>query len=152
MAAGDHGLDLYTCAVDIYGPTDIKTLFGSMSTWWHASKPRWIRRVGDLELDEELNRRISPLYDEDKVKVAVLVEQGQNDPRVNENNSAMMVAGLRARNIPVTYVVYPDEGHGFYRPENWIDSIARIDEFLGKYLSGRVEPQEKGMGSSAELC
>ena len=129
--------DLYSCAVDIYGPSDIKTPFGSMTTWWHASKPRWIRRVGDVEHDEEWNRRISPLYDADKAKVPVLVEQRQNDPRVSEKNSALMVAAMRAKNIPVTYVVYPDEGHGFYRPENWIDSIARIDEFLKKYLGGR---------------
>jgi dipeptidyl aminopeptidase/acylaminoacyl peptidase len=81
----------------------------------------------------------------------VLVEQGQNDPRVSEKSSALMVAAMRARSIPVTYVVYPDEGHGFYRPENVVDSIARIDEFLKKYLNGRAEPWEKTAGSSAEL-
>ncbi len=143
--------DLYVCAVDIVGPSDLKTLLGSMSTWRHASKAGWIRRVGDVEHDETLNRRLSPLYDADKVKVPVLIEQGANDPRVSEKNSAMMVAALRARNIPVTYVVYPDEGHGFNRPENSIDSIARIDVFLEKYLGGRAEPFDKVIGSSAEL-
>jgi dipeptidyl aminopeptidase/acylaminoacyl peptidase len=143
--------DLYACAVDIFGPSDLKTLFGSMSTWWHASKARWIQRVGDVERDEALNRRLSPLYDADKVKVPVLIEQGANDPRVSEKNSAMMVAALRARNIPVTYVVYPDEGHGFYRPENNVDSVGRIEVFLQKCLGGRAELIEKLPGSSVEV-
>jgi dipeptidyl aminopeptidase/acylaminoacyl peptidase len=143
--------DLYACAVDIYGPSDIKTLFGSMNTFMHASKARFIRRVGDVEHDEALNRKLSPLYDADKVKVPILIEQGGGDVRSIQKNSDMMAAALRANNVPVTYVVYPDEGHGFNRPENIIDSMARIDVFLEKCLGGRAEPFHKIVGSSAEL-
>jgi dipeptidyl aminopeptidase/acylaminoacyl peptidase len=91
------------------------------------------------------------VYDADKVKVPMLIEQGANDRRAVEKNSDMMVAALRANHVPVTYVVYPDEGHVFYRAENNIDSMARIDVFLQKCLGGRAEPFDKIDGSSAEL-
>jgi dipeptidyl aminopeptidase/acylaminoacyl peptidase len=81
----------------------------------------------------------------------VLIGQGANDPRVNIENSDRMTAALRARGVPVTYVVYPDEGHGFSRPENNLDFYGRIEEFLARYLGGRAEPWVKVEGSTAEV-
>jgi len=143
--------DLYACGVDVYGPADVKTLFASMNTWWHASKARWVRRVGDVEHNDDWNRRISPLYDADKIRVPVLVAQGANDARVNIKQSDMMVGAIRKNHVSVTYVVYPDEGHGFYRPENNLDFFGRAEGFLQKCLGGRAEPFSSIPGSSAQL-
>ncbi len=143
--------DLFVCGVDLVGPSDLKILFGSMPAGWGAVKTRWVRRIGDVEHDEELNRRLSPLYHVDAIRAPLLIGQGANDPRVNIRNSDVIVEALRKRKIPVTYVVYPDEGHGFARPENDLDFFGRTEEFLAKYLGGRSEPWKKVEGSSAEL-
>jgi dipeptidyl aminopeptidase/acylaminoacyl peptidase len=143
--------DLFRCAVDIVGPSDLKLLFSTMPSWWAPVKARWVRRMGDVEHDDELNRRLSPLYHVDRIGVPVLVGQGANDPRVNIKNSDLVVAALRGRNVPVTYVVYSDEGHGFARPENNLDFFGRVEEFLATYLGGRAEPWKKIAGSTADL-
>lgn len=80
-----------------------------------------------------------------------MIGQGSNDPRVNIKESDQMVKALRERNLPVTYIVYPDEGHGFKRPENSMDFYGRMEEFLGKHLGGRFEPHRQIKGSSAEI-
>jgi dipeptidyl aminopeptidase/acylaminoacyl peptidase len=143
--------DLLRSAVDIVGPSDLKLLFSTMPSWWAPVKARWVRRMGDVEHDDELNRRLSPLYHVDRIGVPVLVGQGANDPRVNIKNSDLVVAALRGRNVPVTYVVYSDEGHGFVRPENNLDFFGRVEEFLATYLGGRAEPWKKIAGSTADL-
>src|SRR5262249_1138801 len=137
--------------VDVVGPSDVKLLFSTMPSWWAPVKMRWVRRMGDVEHDEELNRRLSPLYHVDGIKVPVLVGQGANDPRVNIKNSDLIVAALRERKVPVTYIVYPDEGHGFGRPENSLDFTGRVEEFLGQCLGGSAEPWTKVEGSTAEV-
>ena len=110
-----------------------------------------ILRVGDVEKDEELNRRISPLFHVDKIRAPLLIGQGANDPRVNINESNQIVEALRKRGLPVTYVVYTDEGHGFARPENRLDFFGRAEEFLARCLGGRAEPWKPIPGSSAEV-
>jgi len=75
--------------------------------------PRWRRRGGDFDHDEELNRKVSPLYHVDKIRAPLLIGQGKNDPRVAIATSDAMVAALRKAEREVTYVVYSDEGHGF---------------------------------------
>jgi dipeptidyl aminopeptidase/acylaminoacyl peptidase len=142
--------ELFVCAVDLVGPTDLKVLFTSMPSYWGAVKTRWVRRMGDVEHDEDLNRRLSPLYHVDRIQVPVLIGQGANDPRVNIKNSDLIVEALRKRGLSVTYVVYPDEGHGFARPENNLDFFGRVEEFLAKHLGGRSEPWKKIPGSTAE--
>jgi dipeptidyl aminopeptidase/acylaminoacyl peptidase len=143
--------DLFLCGVDMVGPSDLKILFTSMPAGWGAVKSRWIRRLGDVEHDDDLNRELSPLYHVDQIRVPMLIGQGANDPRVNVKNSDVIVEALRKRNIPVTYVVYPDEGHGFARPENNLDFFGRTEDFLAKYLGGRAEPWAKVPGSTAQL-
>ena len=78
-------------------------------------------------------------------------DQGANDPRVNISISDGIVEALRKRNIPVTYGVYPGEGHSFPRPGNNPHFFGRTEEFLEKYLGGRWEPWKKIDGSSAGL-
>jgi dipeptidyl aminopeptidase/acylaminoacyl peptidase len=142
---------MFAAAVDVVGPSDVSLLFSTMPAGWGAVKMRWIRRIGDVEHDPELNRRLSPLYHAEKIRTPLLIGQGANDPRVNIENSNRMVAALRERKIPVDYLVYTDEGHGFQRPENNLDFFGRAEEFLAKHLGGRTEPWKKIDGSTAEV-
>jgi dipeptidyl aminopeptidase/acylaminoacyl peptidase len=143
--------EVYSCGVDIIGPSNIRTLFESIPPYWSTFKKILVLRVGDVEKDEALNRKISPLFYAKNVKVPLIIAQGANDPRVNIREADQMVAAMRENKIPVTYVVYPDEGHGFARPNNRIDFYGRIDEFLAQQLGGRAEPWKKVEGSTAEV-
>jgi alpha-beta hydrolase superfamily lysophospholipase len=84
-------------------------------------------------------------------RASLLIAHGQNDPRVKISEPEQIVKAMRAKKIPVTFVVYPDEGHGLGRPENQLDLFGRIEEFLGKNLGARFEPWNKVEGSSTEL-
>jgi len=143
--------ELYACGVDIVGPSNIKTLFGSIPPYWAPIKTQFVKRVGDVEADEALNQKISPLFHADKVRVPLIIAQGANDPRVNIREADQMVKAMRDRGLAVTYIVYTDEGHGFARPDNRLDFYGRVDEFLGKQLGGRVEPWQEIKGTSAEV-
>jgi dipeptidyl aminopeptidase/acylaminoacyl peptidase len=142
--------DLYACGVDIVGPSNIKTLFESIPPYWAPAKKELVLRVGDVESDPELNRRISPLFHVDKIDAPLMVLQGANDPRVKIAESDQIVAAMREKDLPVTYIVFPDEGHGFARPENRLDAFARIERFLAQQLGGRAEPAHTIAGSTAE--
>lgn len=141
--------ELYACGVDIVGPSHIKTLFEAIPPYWAPIKKELVLRVGDVEADDELNRRISPFYHADKIKDPLIIAQGANDPRVNIRESDQIVEAMRDKGLPVTYIVYTDEGHGFARPENRLDFYGRVDEFLAKHLGGRAEPWKELKGSSA---
>jgi len=141
---------LYCCGVDIVGPSNMQTLFASIPPYWAPLKKQLVLRVGDVEGDDEYNRKISPLFHADKIVRPLIIAQGANDPRVNIREADQMVEAMRARKMEVGYVVYPDEGHGFARPENRLDFYGRAEEFLGKHLGGRVEPWSEVEGSSAE--
>ncbi len=143
--------ELYACGVDIVGPSNIKTLLGSIPPYWAPIKKRFVMQVGDAENDEVFNKKISPLFHAANIRVPLIVAQGANDPRVNIREADQIVAAMRAKNLPVTYVVYTDEGHGFARPNNRLDFYGRVDEFLAKHLGGRSEPWQKIEGTSAEV-
>ena len=98
-----------------------------------------------------MNRAISPLYHVDAITSPLLIGQGKNDPRVTIANADAMVKSLREAGRDVTYVVYPDEGHGFARPENNLDFYGRVEEFLARHLRGRAEPWVKIEGSTAQV-
>lgn len=143
--------ELYACGVDGVGPANMRTLIESFPPYWAARKRRWLNRVGDVIQDDALNRRISPLFHAGSIRAPLVIGHGANDPRCKLAESEAMVAALRANHVPVTFVVYPDEGHGFGRPENNLDFFGRVEEFLAKHLGGRVEPWHKIEGSSAEV-
>ncbi|HEY3661843.1 MAG TPA: S9 family peptidase [Chthoniobacterales bacterium] len=143
--------DLFACGVDGVGPAELATLFRSFPKYWSNITNRWRRRGGDFDHDEKLNRAVSPLYHVDKIQDPLLIGQGQNDPRVTIGNVNGMVGALRKAKREVVYVVYPDEGHGFARPENNFDFYGRVEEFLARHLGGRAEPWKKIEGATAEL-
>jgi dipeptidyl aminopeptidase/acylaminoacyl peptidase len=141
--------DLYACGVDIVGPSNLKTLLESVPPYWATMRKLWDLRMGRVDQDSVFNQRISPLFHVDKIRVPLLIGQGQNDPRVNVRESDQIVAAMRAKGLPVEYVVYTDEGHGFARPQNRLDFYGRVEPFLAKYLGGRAQPFEAVAGSSA---
>lgn len=142
--------DLFAAAVDLVGPSDLALLFTTMPAGWGAVKTRWVRRMGDVEHDDALNQRLSPLYHVEAIKTPLMIGQGANDPRVKIANSDRIVQAMREKNLPVTYLVYPDEGHGFARPENNLDFFGRVEEFFARHLGGRAEPWVKIEGATGE--
>jgi dipeptidyl aminopeptidase/acylaminoacyl peptidase len=143
--------DLFACGVDEFGPADEGMGLRLFPKYWSNIVARWRRREGDVDHDENWNRKISPLYHTDAIRAPLLIGQGKNDPRVTIENADAMVASLRKAKREVTYVVYADEGHGFARSENQFDFYGRVEEFLAKHLGGRAEPWNKIGGSTAEL-
>ena len=143
--------ELYVCGVDIVGPSNIKTLLQAIPPYWAPLKKMFTLRIGDAENDEAINKKMSPLFHVDKAKAPLIIAQGANDPRVNIKESDQMVEAMRAKGLPVTYIVYTDEGHGFARPTNRLDFYGRVDEFLAKHLGGRMEPWQEIKGSSASV-
>mgnify|MGYP006282789283 CR=1 FL=1 len=143
--------DLYACGVDIVGPSQLKTLLQTIPPYWKVMKQQLIVRMGDVENDEDFNRERSPLFHADRIRVPLLIGQGQNDPRVKVTESDQIVEAMRQKDLPVTYVVFPDEGHGFARPENRLDFYGRVEEFLAEHLGGRAEAHKAIEGSTAEL-
>ena len=99
-------------------------------------------RIGNIDdpKDAELIKEASPLFKADKIVRPLLIGQGANDPRVKQAESEQIVGAIEKNRGRVTYVLYPDEGHGFARPENRIDFNARAEAFLARYLGGRCEP------------
>jgi dipeptidyl aminopeptidase/acylaminoacyl peptidase len=142
--------ELYACGVAVAAPADLKTLIASFPPYWGPSRERFLRRVGDVIADEEFNRRISPLYHLHKLGAPLLVAHGANDPRVPIAQADAVVKALRDRAREVTYIVYPDEGHGTVRPENTLDLAGRTEEFLAKCLGGRHQPWQSVPGATAQ--
>jgi dipeptidyl aminopeptidase/acylaminoacyl peptidase len=143
--------DLYECGVDIVGPSNLKTLLASIPPYWSTIRKTFDVRMGEVDKDSVLNHKCSPLFHVDKIKAPLLIGQGQNDPRVNVRESEQIVAAMRAKNLPVEYIVYADEGHGFARPENRMDFYGRAEMFLSKQLGGRSEPFVEVKGSAAQV-
>lgn len=132
----------FACAVDIVGPSNLETLLGTIPPYWEAGKKQMYSRMGDPTTDEgkAVLRAASPLYKADRIVRPLLIGQGANDPRVKQAESDQIVQAMQAKSIPVTYVLYPDEGHGFAKPNNRIGFNAITESFLGRCLGGRVEP------------
>eukprot|EP00746_Dinoflagellata_sp_MGD_P090315 gnl/MRDRNA2_/MRDRNA2_35659_c0_seq1.p1 gnl/MRDRNA2_/MRDRNA2_35659_c0~~gnl/MRDRNA2_/MRDRNA2_35659_c0_seq1.p1 ORF type:complete len:764 (-),score=151.99 gnl/MRDRNA2_/MRDRNA2_35659_c0_seq1:113-2218(-) len=143
--------ELYACGVDIVGPSNVKTLLDSIPAYWGPLRNDMLLKIGDVDNDPEFNKRISPLYHVEKIRAPLLIGQGANDPRVKQAESDQIAFGMAAKNIPVEYVLYPDEGHGFARPANRIDFNGRTEEFLSKHLGGRSEAFETVPGSTAQF-
>jgi len=129
--------DAFVAGVDIVGPSNLNTLLQAIPPYWSTIRATFALRMGDTV--DFLNAQ-SPLFKADQIKVPLLIGQGANDPRVNRRESDQIVAAMRKNNEPVEYIVFPDEGHGFARPENNRRFNAAVEAFLGKYLGGRVEP------------
>ncbi|WP_198147745.1 S9 family peptidase [Erythrobacter sp. AP23] len=134
--------DRFACNVDVVGPVNLVTLFQSTPPYWLAFRAQLMNRVGDPDNPEDVPYLLaaSPISKVDTITKPLLVGQGANDPRVKKAEPDQLVAKARANGIPVTYIVYPDEGHGFARPENRLSFFAASEQFLAQCLGGRAEP------------
>jgi dipeptidyl aminopeptidase/acylaminoacyl peptidase len=142
--------DVFACGVDIVGPSNLNTLLASTPAYWEAMKRQLYARVGDPETEDgqQILNAASPLFKADAIKKPLLIGQGANDPRVKQAESDQIVNAMKARNIPVTYVLFPDEGHGFARPENSLAFNAVAEQFLKGCLGGRSEPIGTALSAS----
>ncbi len=134
--------EVFACGVDIVGPSSLVTLLQNVPEYWMPFMPVMKVRVGDVDTEEgraELLKR-SPLTLVDKIKRPLLIGQGAEDPRVTQLEADQIVKAMTDKNIPVTYVLFPDEGHGFRRPENNKSFNAVTEAFLHEQLGGRFEP------------
>lgn len=132
--------DRFTCAVDLVGPSNLKTLIESVPPYWQPLIVQFHRRVGHPEHDEAFLWERSPLSRADKVAIPLLIAQGANDPRVKQAESEQIVAALRDQGIDHEYLLFEDEGHGFAKPENRMRFYAASEAFLARHLGGREEP------------
>ncbi len=134
--------DTFACGVDIVGPSNLVTLLESIPPYWKPQVELFATRVGDprTEQGRAFLTQCSPLTYAHRIQRPLLIGQGTNDPRVKEAESGQIVAAMREKGIPVTYVLYPDEGHGFARPKNWLSFNAIAEIFLAQSLGGRYEP------------
>lgn len=134
--------DVFACGVDIVGPSNLRTLLDTIPPYWKPMMEMWATRVGDPRTEEgrKFLESRSPLTYVDRIKKPLLIGQGANDPRVKQSESDQIVKAMQEKNIPVTYVLYSDEGHGFARPENRLSFFAVAELFLAQHLGGRAEP------------
>jgi dipeptidyl aminopeptidase/acylaminoacyl peptidase len=146
--------DAFACGVDIVGPSNLNTLLKTIPPYWAAARAQFVRSMGDPDTPEgqALLKERSPLTKADQIRKPLLIGQGANDPRVNKAESEQIVEAMKAKGIPVTYVLFPDEGHGFARPENNLAFNATTEHFLERCLGGRSEPFGTALkGSSMQV-
>lgn len=133
--------DVFACGVDIVGISNLITFLETVPPYWQPFMNEMKKRIGDWdsEDDQEFLKSRSPLTFAHRIKKPLLIAQGANDPRVKQAESDQIVTSMHANHIPVVYVLYEDEGHGFERPENRLSFYALTEEFLAKILKGRAE-------------
>ena len=141
--------DTFTCAIDVVGPSDLRTLIRSIPPYWAPLVAQFHQRVGNPETEPDFLWSRSPLSRVDAIRIPMLIAQGANDPRVKKEESEQIVAAMTERGIPHRYLVFEDEGHGFRKPENNLAFHAAAEEFLAEHLGGRLEPAHADEGTAA---
>jgi acetyl esterase/lipase len=133
--------DVFCCGVDIVGPSNLETLLATIPPYWAAFFENLARRVGDPRTDagRKLLRERSPFHFADRISKPLLIGQGANDPRVKQAEADQVIAAMRAKGLPVTYVLYPEEGHGFAEPKNRISFFAIAETFLAAHTGSQCE-------------
>jgi dipeptidyl aminopeptidase/acylaminoacyl peptidase len=139
LAGATFTPELFCCAVDIVGPSNLKTLIETIPPYWAPMIAQFHRRVGDPAKDADFLWSRSPLSRVSDIRIPLLIAQGANDPRVKQAESEQIVAALAAAGIEHEYMLFPDEGHGFAKPENRLKFYAAAERFLARHLGGRAE-------------
>ena len=146
--------DLFCCALPIVGISDLATLLDSLPPYWADMQAQFYRRFGDPRTPDgrKLLRLRSPIGRIDRIRKPMLIAHGENDVRCTLAQSDAFVEAMQNRGLPVSYLVFPDEGHGFKRPENDLAYHAMAEAFLAVHLGGRAEPSGSDLeGSSMEV-
>ena len=126
--------DLYACAVDYVGVSNLFTFMKTVPPYWEPYKKMMYEMVGDPKADSLMMREASPVFHVDRIKCPLFIAQGANDPRVNKDESDQMVEALERRGINVQYMVKDNEGHGFHNEENRFDFYGAMEEFLDQHI------------------
>jgi dipeptidyl aminopeptidase/acylaminoacyl peptidase len=126
----------FKVGVDLFGVANWARTLENVPPYWEAFREALYAEMGDPKTDSVRLHRISPVFHADRIKVPLMVLQGANDPRVLQVESDEIVAGARKNGVPVEYVVFPDEGHGFLKNENKIKGYTAVIAFLDKHLKG----------------
>ncbi len=134
LAGVTYTPDLYCCAVDYVGVSNLLTFLQTIPPYWKPYLEMMYAMVGDPEKDRAMMEAYSPALHADKIKTPLLVIQGANDPRVNIDEADQIVRSLRAREIEVPYKVKYNEGHGFHNEENKFEVYRVMMGFFGKFL------------------
>lgn len=151
-----HG-DSYACAVDAFGPSELKLLTESWTGRFGQGWDRQLRQlIGPVESDEDFDHRVSPAYHLDQITKPLLVAQGARDPRVPVEQSDLLLAssfagGENAEKPAISYLRYSEEGHGFMREPDRLDFLGRAENFLAGCLGGKAEPWEVQDGVKVEV-
>jgi dipeptidyl aminopeptidase/acylaminoacyl peptidase len=143
LAAMTFRPEEFQAGVDLFGISNWVRTLESIPPWWEAIREALYVEMGDPETSRERFHRISPLFHADRIVNPLMVLQGANDPRVLQAESDSIVEAVRANGVPVEYVLFEDEGHGFVKKENREEGFRKIREFLDKYLKGAA-PEEMG--------
>ncbi len=143
LAGVTYTPDLYACAVDYVGVSNMFTFMKTIPPYWEPYKAMFYELVGDPVKDSALLAEVSPALHAGKIKTPLFVAQGANDPRVNKAESDQMVEALKKRGVAVDYMVKNDEGHGFANENNRMDFYNAMDKFFDKYLSGKPVEAKK---------
>ena len=128
--------EVFDAGVNIFGVTNWVRTLESIPPYWAAFRESLYDEMGDPETDATRHRAISPLFHAKNIVKPMLVVQGANDPRVLQVESDEIVAAVKANNVPVDYLLFPDEGHGFLRKQNRIDASEAYLKFLDTHLAG----------------
>ncbi len=126
----------FAVGVDLFGVANWVRTLESIPPWWESYRQALYKEMGDPTTQEDMLRAISPLFHVDNIVRPLIVLQGTNDPRVLKVESDEMVEAVKKRGVPVEYIVFPDEGHGFTKREDEIQGDSAILKFLDKYLKG----------------
>ncbi|HNV29867.1 MAG TPA: S9 family peptidase [Cyclobacteriaceae bacterium] len=137
MAALAFTPEEFKVGVNLFGVTNWIRTLKSIPPWWEAGRKGLYVELGDpFTADSVALYNKSPLFHTDKITKPFIVLQGSNDPRVLQIESDEIVANARKNGVPVEYVIFPDEGHGFVKKENNIKASEEILKFVDKYLKG----------------
>lgn len=134
LAALTFRPEAFALGVDMFGVSNWLRTLKSFPSWWDPFKESLYREIGNPDTEEEYLRSISPLFHANKIDKPLMVLQGKNDPRVLKAESDEIVEAARKRSVPVEYIIFEDEGHGFVKKENQIKGYGAILDFLNKYL------------------
>ncbi len=130
---------VFRCAVDMVGPSNLRTLIESVPEYWKPQIALFHSKVGNPETEADFLWSRSPLSRVDDIAIPVLIAQGKNDPRVKEAEAQQIVDAMQAKGLPYEYLLFEDEGHGLVRPENRERFYAATEHFLATHLGGRCE-------------
>ena len=137
LAALTFAPNEFAAGVDEVGPSNLVTFLKSIPPYWEPWVKYWYKEIGDPVKDKKIYQERSPLNFADRIVRPLFVIQGANDPRVKQAESDRIVEAAKKNNVPVEYMLFPDEGHGLRKTENRIKAYKAVSEFLGKYIMNK---------------